>query len=270
MPAILNDDPTLFEGDLDLVIHEHVREALLALNRHAFARRGAPGLTVRSVIEDGAVAGGPDCLAAFQATVDAVAAAGGGIALVPAGGVFHWIGTLTIPHNVILRGLGDRSVLMAHAVPEPQEPGPAIRFAPGKHLGGVEDLILYGNLEERPTIGIDLTGAQFLRLRNFQVWDFPLGICLSDGETQFAGCNHVSDFEINSCHVGLRAWLPVDRVAGARRRPAGRHRRHPVAARNGRRQHSEPGQHRRRSAPGGEAVRPGRAEGPAVAARPHP
>jgi hypothetical protein len=29
---------------------------------------------------------------------------------------------------------------------------------------------------------------------------------LSDGVTDFAGCNHVSDFEINQCHTGLRAW----------------------------------------------------------------
>jgi hypothetical protein len=208
MPDILNDEPGTFEGGLDPNIHAQVREALLALNQNAFAGRGAPGLTVRSVIEDGAVANGPDCLAAFQATVDTVAAAGGGIALVPAGLPFHWTGTLTIPNNVILRGLGDRTLLIVHAIPEPQEPGPAIRFAPGKHLGGVEDLILYGDLgdlDRRPTIGIDLSGAQFLRLHNFMVWDFPVGVCLSDGVTQFAGCNHVSDFEINSCHVGIRA-----------------------------------------------------------------
>lgn len=202
MPDILIHEPQTFEAGLDVNIHAQVREALLALNQHAFGGRGAPGLTVRSVIEDGAVADGSDCLAAFQATVDTIAAAGGGIALVPAGEAFHWIGTLTIPHNVILRGLGDRSILVAHALPQP---GPAIVFTPGRHLGGVEDLVLHGDLTNRPTIGIDLTGAQFLRLRNFQVWNFPLGVCLSDGVTQFAGCNHVSDFEINSCHVGIRA-----------------------------------------------------------------
>lgn len=57
-----------------------------------------------------------------------------------------------------------------------------------------------------PTIGVDLTGAQFLRLRNFQVWDFRIGIRMSDGATSFVAYNHVSDFEVNRCHVGIRAW----------------------------------------------------------------
>jgi hypothetical protein len=221
MPDILNDDPSTFASGLtpiddnleDFAIHDEARQALLALSRHSFADRGARGLTVRSVVEDGAVANGPDNLAAFQAAVDTVAAAGGGIALVPAQGIFHWTGTLTIPHNVILRGLGDRSILMARSLPDTT--APAIRFAPGpvKHLGGVEDLILYGHPEEPPAVGIDLTGSQFLRLRNFQVWSCPVGVCLSDGVTEFAGCNHVSDFEINSCHVGIRAWMHCNQVS---------------------------------------------------------
>ncbi|HEU5109226.1 MAG TPA: hypothetical protein VFT95_11845, partial [Micromonosporaceae bacterium] len=173
-------------------------------NELSFGRRGAPGLTVRSVIEDGAVPDGiTDNLAAFQATVDAVAAAGGGFALVPAApGIFQWDGTLTIPANVILRGLGDRSVVRAR----PAEGSPAIRFAPGIHRGGLENLQILGDEAFPLTTGIDLSGAQFLRLRNFQLWTFHLGLVLSDGVTEFAGCNHVSDFEINLCHVGLRAW----------------------------------------------------------------
>ena len=215
MPDILNDAPSTFETGLpdldqgdsaDFEIHNEARQALRALNRLAFADRGAPGLTVRSVVEDGAVDDGVfNNLAAFQATLDTVAAAGGGIALVPAvqaNGSFLFEGTLTIPANVILRGLGDRSVLRGR----PAE-GPAIRFAPAPegHRGGLESLYLLGDEAFPPAIGIDLTGAQFLRLRNFQVWDFQLGICMSDGLTKFAGCNHVSDFEVNRCHVGIRA-----------------------------------------------------------------
>lgn len=213
MPDILNDAPSTFAAglpDLDLgdsvdfVFHNQARQALKTLNQLAFADRGAPGLTVRSVIEDGAIAdGATDNLAAFQATVDTVAAAGGGIALVPAAqGTFLWSGTLTIPANVILRGLGDRSVLMGL----PSKERPAIRFAPGAHRGGVENLSLYGNPKDQLTIGIDLSGAQFLRLRNLLVWSFGVGVCLSDGQTQYAGCNHLSDFEVNGCHVGIRAW----------------------------------------------------------------
>jgi len=213
MPDILNDAPSTFETGLpdlnpgdsaDFEFHNEARQALRALNQLAFADRGAPGLTVRSVVEDGAIDDGVfDNLAAFQATLNTVAAAGGGIALVPAvqaNGSFLFKGTLTIPANVILRGLGDRSVLRGR----PPE-GPAIRFAPSAHRGGLESLYLLGDEGSPPAIGIDLTGAQFLRLRNFQVWDFQLGVCMSNGLTKFAGCNHVSDFEINRCHVGIRA-----------------------------------------------------------------
>jgi hypothetical protein len=77
----------------------------------------------------------------------------------------------------------------------------------------VENLVLLGNEKEPPFIGIDLSGAQFLRLRNFQVWDFQIGVCMSNGMTEYAGCNHVSDFEINRCRVGLRAWLHCNQAA---------------------------------------------------------
>src|SRR5688572_32730425 len=48
--------------------------------------------------------------------------------------------------------------------------------------GGLENLVLFGDKkiedkEDKPDpspIGIDLSGAQFLRLRNFQVWDFQV------------------------------------------------------------------------------------------------
>lgn len=214
MPDLLNDSPPAFEAGLtpinpgfeDFTIHDEARQALLSLNSFAFGDRGAPGLTVRSVVEDGAIPDGiTNNLAAFQATVDAVAAAGGGIALVPAAapaGIFRWEGTLTIPANVILRGLGDRSVVRGL----PGVGSPAIRFAPGIHRGGVENLVLQGLLESPPPIGIDLSGALFLRLRNLQVWSFQLGVQMSDGVTVYAGHNHLSDFEINQCHIGLRAW----------------------------------------------------------------
>lgn len=220
MPDILNDVPPTFAGGLpdlnavdtpDFAFHNAARQALRSLNQFAFADRGAPGLTVRSVIEDGAIADGfTDNRAAFQATLDTVAAAGGGIALVPAApGIFFWNGTITIPANVILRGLGDRSVLRGR--PEPESP--AIRFAAGIHRGGLESLVLLGDEVSPPPIGIDLTGAQFLRLRSFQVWDFSLGVQMSDGVTPYAGCNHVSDFEINRCHVGIRAWTHCNQAS---------------------------------------------------------
>lgn len=213
MPDILNDAPASFAAQLpdldggdspDFALHNDARQALRALNQFAFADRGAPGLTVRSVIEDGALADdATDNLAAFQATVNAVADAGGGIALVPAAmGIFAWDGTLEIPANVILRGLGDRSVVRGR----PARGRAAIRFASGTHRGGLENLVLHGDERLPPSIGIDLTGSQFLRLRNFQIWNFQLGLRLSDGRTSFAAYNHVSDFEVNSCHVGIRAW----------------------------------------------------------------
>jgi hypothetical protein len=220
MPDILNDPPSAYQPGQPVIdpafedfgIHDEARQALLTLNQLAFGHRGAPGLTVRSVVEDGAVADGvTDNLASFQATVDAVAAAGGGIALVPPmyPGVFHWNGTLTIPANVILRGLGDRSVVRGH----PVAGSPAIGFASGLHRGGVENLVLLGNEAFPRGTGIDLTGAHFLRLRNLQIWDFQLGIQMSDGFTSYAGHNHLSDFEVNRCHVGIRAWLHCNQAS---------------------------------------------------------
>ncbi|HEX5716003.1 MAG TPA: hypothetical protein VF179_07575, partial [Thermoanaerobaculia bacterium] len=170
MPDILNDPPLTFQGGLPPVNPDEARQALLTLNQLAFGHRGAPGLKVRSVVEDGAVPDGTDQLAAFQTTVDTVAAAGGGIALVPPThpNIFHLHGTLTIPPNVILRGLGDLSVI--RGIPEAGLP--AIRFAPSPlpHRGGLEDLQLWGNEATPQGIGIDLSGAQHLRLRNFQIW----------------------------------------------------------------------------------------------------
>src|SRR5262245_24755592 len=136
MPDILTDPPLTFQDELipipafeDSEIHNEARQALLALNQLAFALRGAPGLTVRSVAEDGAVPDGSDQRAAIQTTLDTVAGAGGGIALVPPAypNIFHWNGTITIPANVILSGLGDRSVL--RGIPDLDQDVVAIRFA---------------------------------------------------------------------------------------------------------------------------------------------
>jgi hypothetical protein len=213
MTDILNDPPSTYPIGLPPINPDEARQALLTLNKLAFGLRGAPGLTVRSVAEDGAVPDGTNQLAAFQTTVDTVAAAGGGIALVPPAypNLFHWQGTLTIPANVILSGLGDRSVIRGI----PDDGMPAIRFAPGPlpHRGGLENLQLWGNKDTPQGIGIDLSGAQHLRLRNFQVWYFQLGVCLSDGVTSYAGQNHVSDFEISMCHTGLKAWKHCNQVS---------------------------------------------------------
>lgn len=214
MPDILNDStyplPPIGNWE-DEDNHTEAQQALTALNQLAFGERGAPGLTVRSVIEDGADVNAADNLAAFQATVDTLALAGGGIALVPAAapGIFHLDGTLTIPANVILRGLGDRSIVRGN----PVAGSPSIRFASGLHRGGVENLVLVGNEVSPRGTGIDLTGAHFLRLRNLQIWDFQLGIQMSDGFTSYAGHNHVSDFEVNRCHVGIRAWLHCNQAS---------------------------------------------------------
>ncbi|MEA2559593.1 MAG: Pectate lyase superfamily protein [Acidobacteriota bacterium] len=212
MVDILNDPPMDFQV-FPPVNPNEAREALLALNQLAFGLRGAPGLKVRSVAEDGAVPDGTDQLAAFQTTVDTVAAAGGGIALVPPTypNIYHLNGTLTIPANVILSGLGDLSVIRKM----PGKSSAAIRFAPGEHRGGLENLQIWGTQPSSHGIGIDLSGAQFLRLRNFQVWYFEIGLCLSDGVTSYAGQNHVSDFEINVCHTGIKAWMHCNQVSVA-------------------------------------------------------
>ena len=212
MPDILNDTPAVFAAGLaDIAAaptqleHNELRAILRTLNQLHHGDRAAPGLTVRSVIEDGAIADGvTDNLAAFQATVAAVAAAGGGVAFVPPTGLssFRWVGTLTLPVNVVLAGVGPRSLLS----PRPVAGQPAINFAAGSHRGGVERLQVIGDETNITGHGIDLSGAHFLRLRDLQVWYYEIGVILSDGVTSFAAYNHLTDFEINACHIGLRAW----------------------------------------------------------------
>src|ERR1044072_5934168 len=125
MPDILNDVTSLFTNTVmpdlgnDGECHMHTKDALLVVNRFAFAERGAPGLTSRSIIEDGAI---PDDLtdnrASIQATLDAVAAAGGGIALGPPAapaGIFRWVGTITVPLaemcNASFKGVRERILM---------------------------------------------------------------------------------------------------------------------------------------------------------------
>ena len=217
MPDIIDDSPPAFAIGLpdlgaidspDFAHHNDARVALRALNQLLHGDRAPSGLTLRSVIEDGAVAdGATDNLAAFQSTLNTLAGAEGdegGVAFVPpaTGGSFFWQGTLTIPANVILLGVGQRSVI----APRPDPAQAAIRFAPGTHRGGIENLVVRGDADNVTGIGIDLTGASFLRLRHLQVWNFEIGVRMSDGVTDFAGYNHLTDFEINSCHIGIRAW----------------------------------------------------------------
>ncbi|MEM9460583.1 MAG: hypothetical protein AAGF11_40820 [Myxococcota bacterium] len=213
MPDILNDAPAVFAPGLPDIVgapsdvqHNELRAALRTLNELHHGDRAAPGLTVRSVVEDGAIGDGvTDNLAAFQATVAAVEAAGGGVAFVPPTwpNSFRWVGTLTVPLNVVLAGVGPRSIL----TPRPAVDQPAINFAAGSHRGGVERLQVRGNVNNIAGRGIDLSGAHFLRLRDLQVWYYQVGVILSDGVTSFAAYNHLTDFEINACPIGLRAWL---------------------------------------------------------------
>lgn len=214
MPDIIDDSPLTFAAGLpdlgpgdtpDFTFHNEARSELRTLNQLLRGDRAASGLTQRSVVEDGAVADGvTDNLAAFQAAVDAVAAAGGGVALVPPTdeSFFLWQGTLSIPANVVLKGVGPQSVI----APRPAPGQAAIQFAAGTHRGGVESLAVFGDENNATGIGVDLTGASFLRLRDLQVWNFEIGVRMSDGTTEFAGYNHLSDFEINLCHIGIRAW----------------------------------------------------------------
>jgi hypothetical protein len=214
MPDFLAESPSLFAlPDLlpaqtpDAAFHNEARAQLRILNRLAWGTRGAPGLTVRSIVEDGAIPdnGVTDNRPMIQATLDAVGAAGGGIVLVPPAwpGQFFYRGTLSIPLQVTLAGLGDRSNLSA----DPGAGAAAIAFQQSAqpHRGGIENLILFG-VDALASTGIDLSGAHFVNLEHFQIWEFGIGLVLSDGVTDYAGQNDVRHFEINSCPIGIRAY----------------------------------------------------------------
>lgn len=182
-------------------------DQLKALGGVVTGERDTPGLAVRSVLdpEYGAVYDATtDCTEAFNACLAAVAADGGGIVLVPpvedtSTERYRLAGEVSIPAGVTLVGCGARSLLMCR-----RGAGAQFSFADGFCRSGMRDLVLLGNSATPVGVGVSLVESQFVELVRLQLWDFEVGIDVSDG-TPFSAYNKIDHCEINRSTVcGIR------------------------------------------------------------------
>lgn len=179
---------------------------LKAINDVLTGARDTPGVGRRTVLDAdwGAVPDRvTDCTAAFQAALDQVAGEGGGTVFVPpvdnvSTQGYRLDGTITIPAGVFLEGAGARSIILARGG------AVAIAFAVGFCRSGVRDLVLLGNDASPSGIGVRLTRSQFVELERLELWDFEIGIDVSDGSS-FSAYNRIEHCEINrSTDTGIR------------------------------------------------------------------
>lgn len=147
-----------------------------------------------------------DSTDAFQDACDACSLAGGGLVLVPPVqtiGVQEFLVTsVSVPANVTIQGFGTRSRIRAR----PLADAATFHFALGSMRSTIKDLVLLGNEAAPLGNGISFAGSQFNRIQGVQIWDFRIGIDVSDGILDYAGYNKVRDFEINRCWTGVRAY----------------------------------------------------------------
>jgi hypothetical protein len=85
------------------------------------------------------------------------------------------------------------------------EPGliPSVPEEDPGHQAYLEALI-----NGRIGVGLWLRSSQYVAIRNVLVWDFLVGIDLSNGTTEFSGYNVIGpQVEVGRCTTGIRAWV---------------------------------------------------------------
>ena len=176
----------------------------------------APERGVFSVLEYGASMDPlNDSRQAFQDACDACEAAGGGTVLVPpvlntATQAYRCTGTVTIGAGVTVAGLGPRSIVRGRPTSSTTA---AFQFAPGANRGGLRDLVLLGDDATPLGIGISFTGSQFNNVQFVQVWDYEVGVDVSDGVTPFSAYNTLLQAEVNrSTVIGIRCYQNANGV----------------------------------------------------------
>lgn len=150
-----------------------------------------------------------DVSSEVQAAIDIVSAGGqrtGNITrLVFPARVYDIGATIVHRPNVIVAGVGRQTIFQqvgSVATMWSFQNGALIR-------GGIEDCIFLGQsagvTASRVGTCINMSGAHFITIQRAEVWDFAVGIIMSDG-TPFAGYNTVGPkAEVNRCTVGIRA-----------------------------------------------------------------
>jgi len=244
MADILNDHPSDYAADLQIQDQDpnadvdgesgnEFRAALRRLNALANGFAGLPGFVLRSVLEFGAVGdavgdGGTDDYQAFQDALDWFEATGGaGTLLIPPRRYRIDVPNglpLTIPRSVHVKGAGqENTVLVLHIEPPPDEGDPltpGIRFVIGPNYGRISELLLLGrNAASSTGIGLSFAGSQFNVAAHLQIWDFAIGVDMSDGTSVYSAHNELSNFLVSRCPLGIRChrhgngnWIERGRV----------------------------------------------------------
>lgn len=159
-----------------------------------------------SVREFGAIGDGvADDTAAIQAAINAAGSGPVKTVVLPPG---TYLVTSTIHHlpGVVVRGAGTPTTVIRQS----ESASPVWQFATGVVRGELSDLTLLGasgdSITARNGKGISVVGSQFVTVRNVEVWDFEIGIDLSDG-TPYSAYNVMGPrIEVNRCTTGVRAW----------------------------------------------------------------
>lgn len=158
-----------------------------------------------NVREFGAVGDGvADDTTAIQAAIDAAAAGSIKTVVMPPG---SYRITDTIEHRagVVVRGAGSPSTTIVQS----SGASPVWRFVSGVVRGELTELTIRGQggdvIANRTGTGVSVVGALFVTVSNVEIWDFMLGIDLSDG-TPYSAYNVVGPrVEVNRCTTGLQA-----------------------------------------------------------------
>jgi hypothetical protein len=254
MADILNDEPGIYAADPQIQDQDpdtaadgesanEFRASLRALNCLARGYAGLAGYDIRTVLEFGAVGDGTtNDYQAFQDALGSFEPSGGMLVIPPRTyriNVPHGF-PLLIPRFVYVKGAGQENTFLDFRIdPPPGEDdalSPAIRFQTGDNHSGISDLRLF---ESTPTpagsggtgIGLSFAGSQFNIATRVQIWDFAIGVDLSDGVTVFSAYNELSNFLVSRCPLGIRCyrhgngnWIERGRVFwafGASEEPGG-------------------------------------------------
>ncbi|HSB08927.1 MAG TPA: hypothetical protein VLM38_05410 [Blastocatellia bacterium] len=229
MADILNDEPGVYAADPQIQDQDpdtgvngesanEFRSSLRSLNGLVRGHLGVPGYSSRTVIEFGAV--GDGVTNDYQAFQEALVSFGdsGGILLIPPR--IYRINVpdglpLLIPPFVHVRGSGQQNTFLDFRIDPPLEGvetlTAAIRFMTGDNHGGITDLRIF---ESTPTpagiggtgIGLSFAGSQFNIATRLQIWDFAVGVDMSDGTSVFSAYNELSNFLVSRCPLGIRCY----------------------------------------------------------------
>ena len=235
MADILNDDPVDYAldpqiqdqvgGSVDAASGNEFRASLRSLNQLARGFAGLGAYNVRSVLEFGAVGDGvTDDYQAFEMALGSFGVTGGTL-LVPPGTYLievDGVPPLTVPRFVHLKGAGVNGSVLDLRVAAAAEPAPGLRFQPSPSVntyGRISDLMLRGDQASPTGIGLSFAGSQFNIATRIQIFNFEIGVDLSDGQTNFSAYNELSNFLISVARLGIRShalgngnWIERGRV----------------------------------------------------------